>query len=254
VEGFTLNHILLGTIASLIAGAATGIGAIPVLFFRTQAFSHRLKDLLLGFAAGVMLSATAFSLLVPAIDVGGVWIVSLGVVLGAILLDGIDKAIPHEHFETGREGMSSDLRRIWLFILAITIHNFPEGMAVGVSFGSQDISSGLTVAAAIGLQNIPEGMAVAISLVGVGYSRSTAFWYALLTGLVEPIGGLLGISLVTFMYWFLPLGMALAGGAMLFVISDEVIPETHHGSAARLSTYALMAGFIVMMILDNVLG
>ncbi|QPM67585.1 ZIP family metal transporter [Atribacter laminatus] len=249
-----MNHITLGFLASLIAGCATGIGAIPVLFFRKQNFSHRLKDLLLGFAAGVMLAATAFSLLVPAIDIGGVWIAVIGVIIGALLLDGVDKVIPHEHFEMGREGGSTNLRRIWLFVLAVTIHNFPEGMAVGVSFGTENISNGLTVATAIGLQNIPEGMAVAISLIGVGYNRTAAFGYALLTGLVEPIGGLLGITLVTFMHWFLPLGMALAGGAMLFVISDEVIPETHHRAHSRLSTYALMIGFIVMMTLDNLFG
>ncbi len=249
-----MNHITLGFLASLIAGGATGIGAIPVLFFRDKYFSHRLKDLLLGFAAGVMLAATAFSLLVPAIAIGGVWMAVLGIIIGALLLDGVDKVIPHEHFEMGREGVSTQLRRIWLFVLAITIHNFPEGMAVGVSFGTQNISNGLTVATAIGLQNIPEGMAVAISLIGVGYKRTAAFGYALLTGLVEPIGGLLGISLVTYMHWFLPLGMALAGGAMLFVISDEVIPETHHGAYSRLSTYALMIGFIVMMTLDNLFG
>ncbi|NLJ49021.1 MAG: ZIP family metal transporter [Candidatus Atribacteria bacterium] len=249
-----MNHIILGFIASLIAGCATGIGAIPVLFLRKQHFSHRLRDLLLGFAAGVMLAATAFSLLVPAIEFGGIWIAVSGVIIGALLLDGVDKVIPHEHFEMGREGVSSNLRRIWLFVLAITIHNFPEGMAVGVSFGTQNISNGITVATAIGLQNIPEGMAVAISLIGAGYNHTAAFGYALLTGLVEPVGGLLGISLVTFMKWFLPLGMALAGGAMLFVISDEVIPETHHGTHSRLSTYAMMFGFIVMMTLDNLFG
>ena len=148
-----MNHITLGFLASLIAGCATGIGAIPVLFFRKQHFSHRLKDLLLGFAAGVMLAATAFSLLVPAIAIGGVWIAVIGIIIGALLLDGVDKAIPHEHFEMGREGASSNLRRRWLFVLAVTIHNFPEGMAVGVCFGTQNISNGLTRSTAICLQN-----------------------------------------------------------------------------------------------------
>lgn len=249
-----MNPILLGTLASTLAGLATGIGALPVLWGKGQKISHQFKDELLGVAAGIMLAATAFSLLVPAIEMGGVWIATLGIVIGGVLLDVFDKIIPHEHFERGREGLKSDLRRIWLFVLAITLHNFPEGLAVGVSFGSGNISDGITVAMAIGLQNIPEGLAVAVSLLGVGYNQRQAFTYALLTGLVEPVGGLLGISLVTVMHFFLPLGMTFAAGAMLFVISDEIIPETHHSSHARSSTYALLLGFIVMMILDNILG
>lgn len=249
-----VNHILLGILASLLAGLATGVGALPVLFGKGQGISHQFRDELLGVAAGIMLAATAFSLLVPAVEMGGAWITALGVAIGGILLDIFDKIIPHEHFERGREGLGSDLRRIWLFVLAITLHNFPEGLAVGVSFGSENISDGVTVALAIGLQNIPEGLAVAVSLLGVGYDARRSFVYALLTGLVEPIGGFLGISLVIIMHSFLPLGMALAAGAMLFVISDEIIPETHHSSHARSSTYALLLGFIVMMVLDTVLG
>jgi ZIP family zinc transporter len=249
-----VSPILLGTVASLLAGLATGVGALPVLFGRGQKISHRFRDELLGMAAGIMLAATAFSLLVPAIETGGAWIAALGVAIGGVLLDAFDKIIPHEHFERGREGLGPELKQIWLFVLAITLHNFPEGLAVGVSFGSGNISDGITIALAIGLQNIPEGLAVAVSLLGVGYNHRQAFTYALLTGLVEPIGGFLGISLVTIMYSFLPLGMALAAGAMLFVISDEIIPETHHSPHARSSTYALLLGFIVMMILDTVLG
>lgn len=247
-----MNHIFWGIMGSTLAGLATGIGAIPVLFPALHSLSHRLKDELLGFAAGVMLAATAFSLLVPAIARGGPGIVIFGVAAGAFLLDFLDRVIPHEHFEKGKEGPASTLRKIWLFVLAITLHNFPEGLAVGVSFGSQNIADGITVALAIGLQNIPEGLAVAVSLLGAGYSRKQAFLYALLTGLVEPLGGILGIGLVSFMHTFLPFGLALAGGAMLFVIGDEIIPETHHGPSARYSTYALMAGFVLMMGLDTV--
>jgi len=250
----SVSPVILGTLASTLAGLATGIGGLPILFGKGQKISHQFKDELLGVAAGIMLAATAFSLLVPAIEMGGAWIAALGIAIGGILLDVFDKIIPHEHFERGREGLESDLRRIWLFVLAITLHNFPEGLAVGVSFGSGNVSNGVTVALAIGLQNIPEGLAVAVSLLGVGYNHRQAFTYALLTGLVEPIGGFLGISLVTIMHSFLPLGMALAAGAMLFVISDEIIPETHHSSHARSSTYALLAGFIIMMVLDTILG
>ncbi len=249
-----MDHLVLGILASILAGAATGIGAIPVLFPSLHPFSHRFKDELLGFAAGVMLAATAFSLLVPAIKWGGTGIAVLGIASGALLLDLLDRVIPHEHFEKGKEGLASKLRKIWLFVLAITLHNFPEGLAVGVSFGSRNIADGITVAFAIGLQNIPEGMAVAISLLGAGYDRKKSFLYAFFTGLVEPIGGILGVVLVSFMHPFLPFGMALAAGAMLFVIGDEIIPETHHGPSARFSTYALLVGFIVMMILDTLFG
>ncbi len=249
-----MNHVLWGIAGSTLAGLATGLGAIPVLFPSLHSLSHRVKDELLGFAAGVMLAATAFSLLVPSIDRGGPGMAISGVLAGALLLDLLDRVIPHEHFEKGREGPASKLRKIWLFVLAITLHNFPEGLAVGVSFGSQNIADGITVALAIGLQNIPEGLAVAISLLSAGYSRKRAFLYALLTGCVEPLGGLLGISLVSFMHAFLPFGLALAGGAMLFVIGDEIIPETHHGPSARYSTYALMVGFVVMMGLDTIFG
>lgn len=249
-----MNHVFWGILASTLAGLATGIGAIPVLFPSLHSISHRFKDELLGFAAGVMLAATAFSLLVPAIEQGGTGIAVLGILMGGMLLDLLDRIIPHEHFEIGKEGPASKLREIWLFVLAITLHNFPEGLAVGVSFGSRSIADGTTVAFAIGLQNIPEGMAVAVSLLGAGYDRTRAFLYAFLTGLVEPLGGILGVALVSFMHAFLPFGMALAAGAMLFVIGDEIIPETHHGPSARYATYALLAGFIVMMGLDTLFG
>uniref|UniRef100_A0A7V4WL40 ZIP family metal transporter n=1 Tax=Candidatus Caldatribacterium saccharofermentans TaxID=1454753 RepID=A0A7V4WL40_9BACT len=249
-----MNHLFWGIIASTLAGLATGLGAIPVLFPSLHALSHRLKDELLGFAAGVMLAATAFSLLVPAIEQGGTWVTIAGVLSGAALLDLLDRIVPHEHFEKGKEGPASKLRKIWLFVLAITLHNFPEGLAVGVSFGSKNIADGITVAVAIGLQNIPEGLAVAVSLLGAGYSREKSFLYALLTGLVEPLGGILGVGLVSIMHAFLPFGLAFAAGAMLFVIGDEIIPETHHGPSARYSTYALLVGFVVMMGLDTVFG
>lgn len=249
-----MNILWWGILGSTLAGLATGLGGIPVLFPSLSAVSHRFRDELLGFAAGVMLAATAFSLLIPAIEYGGVWVALGGVVLGVLLLDLMDRFLPHEHFEKGLEGPKSKLREIWLFVIAITLHNFPEGLAVGVSFGTGNVSDGVTVATAIGIQNIPEGMAVAISLLGVGYPRSRAFFYAFLTGLVEPLGGILGAGLVSIMHFFLPWGMAIAAGAMLFVISDEIIPETHHGKSARFSTYALIAGFGIMMLLDNLLG
>ena len=244
--------IWLGTVASLAAGLATGAGALPVLF--TKRISDKLLDVMLGFSAGVMLAATSFSLIVPAIDLSGPWIVVIGLVLGAVVLHLIDRSIPHFHPILGAEGPPSRLSRVWLFVLAITIHNFPEGLAVGVSFGSGDVAAGFVIAMAIGLQNMPEGLAVALPLVREGYSRPKALWYATLTGLVEPVGGLLGVVLVSVFYPILPWALAFAAGAMLFVISDEMIPESHRGGFEREATFGLIAGFVIMMLLDTIFG
>jgi ZIP family zinc transporter len=146
------------------------------------------------------------------------------------------------------------MKRIWLFIIAITIHNFPEGLAVGVGFGSGDVASGTSLAIGIGLQNMPEGLAVALPLLGLGYSRLKAIGIATLTGLVEPVGGLLGVAAVTIFHPVLPLGLAFAAGTMLFVINDEIIPETHAKGRFRLATFGIIIGFVIMMALDNLLG
>jgi ZIP family zinc transporter len=246
------DPITLGAIASLLAGTATGLGAIPVLLGGN--FGRRTLDVMLGFAGGVMLAASAFSLLIPALELSGAWITAFGFALGGIFVHVADKYVPHEHLFKGHEGPDSSLSRIWMVILAITIHNFPEGLAVGVAFGTENISAGLTIALAIGLQNIPEGLAVAMPLVREGYSRSRAAGYALLSGLVEPIGGLLGVSIVSIARFLLPYGLAFAAGAMVFVVSDEMVPESHSGGFARAATVGLMLGFIVMMILDTSLG
>lgn len=206
---------------------------------------------MLGFAAGVMLAATSFSLLVPAIELGGVWTAILGFIVGTVSLHLADRFIPHIHPVMGSEGPPSSLRRVWLLILAITIHNFPEGLAVGVSFGSGVIGTGLALATAIGLQNMPEGLAVALPLIREGYGRGKAFWYATLTGLVEPIGGLLGVAIVTISRPLLPLGLAFAAGAMIFVVSDEMIPESHRKGYEREATFGVIVGFAVMMLLDT---
>ncbi len=240
--------IWLGSIASLVAGFATGAGAIPVLF--TTRISDRLLDVMLGFSAGVMLAATSFSLIVPAIDLSGPLVAVFGLVLGALALHLVDRFIPHFHPFLGAEGPPSRLPRVWLFVLAITIHNFPEGLAVGVSFGSGDVAAGLVIAMAIGLQNMPEGLAVALPLLREGYSRGKSLWYATLTGAVEPVGGLLGVALVSIFQPILPWGLAFAAGAMLFVVSDEMIPESHRKGYAREATFGLIAGFVVMMFLD----
>jgi len=241
--------IWLGSVASLVAGLATGAGALPVLF--TKKVSDKLLDVMLGFSAGVMLAATSFSLIIPAIDLSGVWVAVLGIIIGAIVLHLVDRFVPHFHPALGAEGPPSRLSRVWLFVLAITIHNFPEGLAVGVSFGSGDVAAGFVVAMAIGLQNMPEGLAVALPLMREGYSRLRSLWYATLTGLVEPVGGLLGVALVFIFHPILPWALAFAAGAMLFVVSDEIIPESHRKGFEREATFGLVAGFVIMMLLDS---
>jgi len=241
--------ILLGSVASLAAGLATGAGALPVLF--TTKVSDRLLDVMLGFSAGVMLAATSFSLIVPAIDMSGPWVAVFGLVLGAFVLHLIDRFIPHFHPALGAEGPPSKLSKVWLFVIAITIHNFPEGLAVGVSFGTGNVAAGVVVAMAIGLQNMPEGLAVALPLLREGYSRRKSLWYGTLTGLIEPVGGLLGVTLVSIFHPILPWALAFAAGAMLFVVSDEMIPESHRKGFEREATFGLIIGFVIMMLLDS---
>ncbi|MDD1636824.1 MAG: ZIP family metal transporter [Methylococcaceae bacterium] len=245
--------VVIGFFASILAGLATGVGALPALFFKS--ISRNLFNSMLGAAAGVMLAATAFSLLVPGMVYGnaiwpgnGIYVVSLGMLIGAAFLHYADRQLPHVHFDSISDVHLTSLKKVWLFIIAITIHNFPEGMSVGVSFGSGDMKNGTVLAVAIALQNLPEGLAVALPLVGLGYNKWRAVGIATLTGLVEPVGGLLGITMVTAFQPILPIAMGFAAGAMLFVISEEIIPETHSGGRS------LMIGFIIMMILDNMLG
>jgi ZIP family zinc transporter len=256
---FFVNPVVAyGSLASILAGLATGVGALPALFFRHV--KQKTLYMMLGGAAGVMLAATAFSLLVPGIQYGnqlwpgkGIFVAAAGMLVGAVFLELADRFLPYERFLKDRSELAGSLRKIWLFIAAITLHNFPEGMAVGVSFGSGDWRNGTTLAIAIGLQNIPEGLAVALPLVGLGYKRSQAVFIATLSGLVEPIGGFLGVALVTVFTPLLPIGMAFAAGAMLFVISDDIIPETQSKGKARSATFAVLVGFVVMMMLDNLL-
>ncbi|MDO9164142.1 MAG: ZIP family metal transporter [Methylococcaceae bacterium] len=251
--------VVVGFLASVLAGLATGAGALPALFFTK--ISKNLFNSMLGAAAGVMLAATAFSLLVPGMAYGnliwpgnGIYIVSLGMLVGALFLHFADRQLPHVHFDSVSDVHLNSLKKVWLFIIAITIHNFPEGMSVGVSFGSGEMKNGIVLAIAIALQNIPEGLAVALPLVGLGYNKWRAVGIATLTGLVEPVGGLLGVTMVTVFEPILPIAMGFAAGAMLFVISEEIIPETHSNGRSRHATFALMIGFIIMMALDNMLG
>lgn len=248
-----IDPLLLGITASLLVGATTGFGGLPVFFIKT--LNQRILDTLLGFAAGVMLAATAFSLLIPAIEYGGVLQATLAFVIGSTAIYLVDKYVPHEHILKGREGPPSpNLSGTSLMIIAITIHNFPEGLAVGVSFGGGDLAAAVTLAVAIALQNIPEGSAVAFPLVRAGFKRGKAALYALLTGLLEPVGGVVGAFVVAVSTHLLPPALAFAGGAMAFVVSHEMIPESHRFGHEKEATFGFIAGFALMMLLDNAFG
>lgn len=256
------NVIWLGFLASLAAGLGTSVGALGVYLIRR--LSDALEDVLLSAAAGVMLAASFFSLLVPALDFAGirygsaglaVLVVIAGVLCGALALYLVHRFVPHEHFVIGREGPDvAAFSRIWLFVIAITLHNFPEGMAVGVGFAGGDVANGVSLATGIFVQNVPEGLAVSVSLMSLGYSRTTAFGVGSLTGLVEPVGGLFGSAAVSLAEPLVPMTLGFAAGAMLFVISDEIIPETHRSGLKEKATFALLGGFTLMMFLDATLG
>lgn len=254
--------IYIGAIASFLAGMATAVGALPIFF--TSKLDKKWQSILLGIGGGVMLAATTFSLIIPGKEaamslgysqISSALIMGVGIVLGAGLLWLIHNNFPHEHFNQGKEGLVlENFQRIWLFVLAITLHNFPEGLSVGVGFGDGNISSGLPLAIGIGLQNMPEGLVVALALRELDYSIAYAFGVSLLTGLVEPIGGIFGATVVSLGQSVLPWGMAAAAGAMLFVIVDEIIPEIDRESIAQEGTLGIMTGFVAMMFLDIAFG
>ena len=259
---FTSNILLNALIASTAAGfGATTLGAVPVFFLRK--LNERLNNNLLSFAAGVMLAATIFSLLLPSIEIGGkrgaspvsavlqslVWLF-----IGGFALWLINALVPHEHFgKKGHEGTDArSLRKIWLFVIAIAIHNFPEGLSVGVANATGEFGTSLGATLGIGLQNIPEGLSVAVALQSQGYSKKYAFGVSALTGVIEILGGLFGASVVFLSAQILPWALAFAAGAMLFIVSDEIIPETHRPGFENGATFSLFVGFGLMMFLDTV--
>jgi zinc transporter, ZIP family len=252
--------ILTGTFASLVAGAATGIGALPVL--KIDHVPERVVKTMLGFAAGVMLAAASFSLIVPGIEHGnavfprtGVFMVLIGLALGGVFLHLLDSWLPEDAFlGEGRGPTDGSMRRLWLFIIAITLHNFPEGLAVGVGFAGGEVGNAVALTIGIALQNMPEGLAVALPLAGMGYAPKKAVWIATCTGLVEPVGGFLGVVAVTLFHPVLPVAMGFAAGAMIFVICDQIISDIHSGGRNRSATFALLVGFGVMTLLDTLLG
>lgn len=256
------ERIAQGALASLVAGLATALGAAPILFLRTV--SPRARDAMLGFGAGVMLAACSFSLILPGLRAGeAIWgsrtlaagVVALGLLAGALFLWAADRIVPHEHFIKGVEGADGrHIRRVWLFVFAITLHNFPEGLAVGVAYGGGGPAQGASLAAGIGIQNVPEGLVVALALASAGYPRVAAFALAAATGLAEPLAGLAGAAAVASMELLLPWALAFAAGAMLFVISHEIIPESHRHGHEQAATLGTLLGFVGMMLLDTALG
>jgi ZIP family zinc transporter len=262
VGGTAAPGLRLAALGGAAGFATTALGALPALVIRGM--PQRVEDSLLGMAAGMMLAASAFSLLLPGLDAGatllgskplGAGVVVIGMALGVLLMLGLDAFIPHEHDKTGPCGPGYErCARIWLFVFAIAVHNLPEGMAIGVSFSQGDMAVGLPLTSAIALQDIPEGLAVALALRGAGFAPGFAVLVAVATGLLEPVGALLGVGLSSGMALAYPAGLGLAAGAMIFVVSHEVIPETHRNGHQTPATLGLMAGFALMMVLDTTLG
>jgi len=245
-------------LTALGVGGATIIGA--VIGFLCKGFSHKFSDIVLSFAAGVMLSAAVLGLVLPSLEYGGqygILITVAGIFAGALCLNLIDKLVPHLHKLMGpdsEEHHNANLSKVLLFVLAIGIHNLPEGIAAGVGFGSGNVSQALMIAGGIALQNIPEGMVIIGPMLAAGVTPKKTFICAMITGLVEVAGTLIGYFAVSLASAILPFALAFAGGTMLYVVSDEMIPETHAHGSERGATYALLVGFCVMLISDVVLG
>ena len=262
VAGESWGPVRLGFLGGLACFAATTVGALPALILR--GVPQRIEDGMLGFAAGIMLAASSFSLILPGVDAAtlltggtgtGAAVVAAGMALGVVLMLGLDEFIPHEHPTAGPFGPAQErVNRVWLLVFAIALHNLPEGMAVGVGFSQGDLKVGMPLATAIGLQDIPEGLAVALALRGVNLSPLRAVLVAAATGVIEPIGAIFGVGLSSGLPIVYPTGLGLAAGAMIFVVSHEVIPETHRNGHQLPATIGLMGGFIVMMLLDTALG
>jgi len=269
IEWFTnLHPIVQALLATCFTWFVTALGAAAVFFFRRV--NRKVLDGMLGFAAGVMIAASYWSLLAPAIEMaeeagGPGWIpAAVGFLLGGAFLWGVDAVLPHLHIgypTEEAEGLQTTWRRSVLLVLAITLHNFPEGLAVGVAFGAvaaglpaASLAGAAALALGIGLQNFPEGMAVSVPLRREGMSRLKSFWYGQLSGAVEPIAGVLGASAVLLMKPILPYALAFAAGAMIYVVVEELIPESQLETSTDVATVGSMLGFALMMTLDVALG
>lgn len=245
-------------ITALGVGGATIFGSL--LGFAFKGISHKFSDLVLSFAAGVMLAAAVLGLILPSVEYGGKWgliTTVAGIFAGALCLNLVDKVVPHLHRLMGEDieaHHNANLSKVLLFVTAIAIHNLPEGIAAGVSFGSGDVSQAVLIAGGIALQNIPEGMVIIGPMLAAGVKPGKTFVCAAITGLVEVAGTLMGYLAVHLASAILPFALAFAGGTMLYVISDEMIPETHAHGGERGATYALLVGFCLMLVSDVLLG
>ena len=246
-------------LTALGVGFATVFGSLLGFIFKK--ISHKFSDVVLSFAAGVMLAAAVIGLIIPSVEYGGkygILITVAGIFTGAVCLNLIDKLVPHMHRLVGADSENhqnnADLNRVLLFVTAIAIHNLPEGIAAGVGFGSGNNSQAILIAGGIALQNIPEGMDIIGPMLAAGVSPRKTFICAMITGIVEVVGTLLGYFAVSLASAILPFALAFAGGTMLYVISDEMIPETHSHGSERGATYSLLAGFCLMLVSDFLLG
>lgn len=245
-------------LTALGVGGASVFGAIIGFVFKK--ISHKFSDIVLSFAAGVMLAAAVLGLIIPSIEKGGkygILVTIAGIFAGAVCINLIDKVVPHLHKLVGMDSEhhnNSNLNRVLLFVTAIAIHNLPEGIAAGVGFGSGDTSRALIIAGGIALQNIPEGIVIIAPMLSAGVSPKRTFICALLTGLIEVIGTFIGYFAITVSTAILPFALAFAGGTMLYVISDEMIPETHAHGSERGATYSLIIGFCIMLLTDVIFG
>lgn len=244
-------------LTALGVGSATVLGSIIGFLFKK--ISHKFSDIILAFAAGIMLAAAILGLIIPSLENGGRFTLITciaGIFTGAAFLNIIDKFVPHMHRLMGVNDNGDDkkLNKVLLFVTAIAIHNLPEGIAAGVGFGSGNVADALIIAAGIALQNIPEGMIIIGPMLAAGVSPRKTFICALITGFVEVVGTLLGYLAISISTYILPFCLAFAGGTMIYVISDEMIPETHSHGSQRGSTYALLVGFCVMLVMDKLFG
>ncbi len=241
-------------LTALGVGGATVIGAVIGFLFRK--LSHKFSDIVLSLAAGIMLAAAVLGLILPSLEYGGKWgvlVTVLGIFAGALALSLIDRLVPHLHKFVGESEEAhpnTDLSRVLLFVCAIAIHNLPEGIAAGVGFGGGDTAQAIFIALGIALQNVPEGMVIIAPMLAAGVSPKKTFFIALLTGLVEVVGTFFGYFAVSVSQVVLPFALAFAGGTMLYVISDEMIPETHAHGEEHGATWALLAGFCLMLAMD----
>ncbi len=253
-----MESLLLSPLTgAAIAFLATGIGALPTLFVRK--LSKKVQYFFIGLSAGVMLAATCFSLLAPSLEIfsssfstfNGILYFALIVLGAAYLIHFANSRIPHEHFFKGKEGtLNLELKQIWLFVIAITIHNIPEGLAIGTSLGSQNATIALPVLLGIAFQDIPEGLIVSLGLLSAGYKQRDAFIVAIITGAVEALGALTGFYAIHLASSLLPWALGFAGGMMLYVILHEMIPECHNSGEDSSATVGLLGGFIFLMCLD----